>query len=221
VHNRSRGRRLWFALVVAVAVATGADARAAAVGVQLGVDRSGLDGDVPPNSEYTDKYGLVAGIQSEFGLAKDLSLSLQPSFVQKRSGVLIAPSTRAGEATELGLSFDYVSVPVVMKFAMASGRTFVSGGVTVDFLTTATLSGLGPDRDVTSTYNSTGVGATLGFGVVFPAGRTRFTTELRLVEGLSNLTTGSAAAAAGALAPRLHSTGIQLIVGSLFPVGKR
>jgi hypothetical protein len=221
VDTRSRGRWLWFALIVAVALPVGSVARAAAVGVQLGVDRSGLDGDVPPNSEYTDKYGLVAGIQAEVGLARDLSLSLQPSFVQKRSGVLIAPSTRAGDPTELELSFDHVSVPVVVKFAMANGRTFVSGGVTVDFLTAATLSGLGSDRDVKSTFNSTNVGAALGFGVVFPAGHARFTTELRLVQGLTNLNTGAAAAAAGALAPRLHSTGLQLIVGSLFPIGKR
>jgi hypothetical protein len=34
------------------------------------------------------------------------------------------------------------------------------------------------------------------------------------------MTTGSAAAAAGALAPRLHSSGLQLIVGNLLPVGK-
>lgn len=219
--TRSHGKRLRFALIVAVALSAAADARAAALGVQLGVDRGGLDGDVPPNSEYTDKYGLVAGIQGEVGLAHDLSLSFQPSFVQKRSGVLIASSTRTGDPTELELAFDTFSLPVVVKFAMASGRTFVSGGVTVDFLTAATLSGLGADRDVKSTYNSTNVGAVLGFGVVFPAGRTRFTTELRLVQGLTTLNTGEVAAAAGALAPRLHSTGLQLVVGSLFPVGKR
>src|SRR5207342_358756 len=96
---------------------------------------------------------------------------------------------------------------VVVKFAKAGGRTFVAGGVTVDFLTSATLSGQGSDRDVTSAYNSTTLGAVLGFGVVFPAGRTRFTTELRFVQGITNMTTGSAAAAAGALAPRLHSSG--------------
>jgi hypothetical protein len=118
------------------------------------------------------------------------------------------------------LAFDYVSVPVVVKFAKAGGRTYVAGGVTVDFLTSATLSGEGADRDVTSAYNSTGFGAVLGFGVVFPAGRTRFTTELRYVQGISNMTTGTAAAAAGALAPRLHSSGWELIVGNLIPVGK-
>jgi hypothetical protein len=88
-------------------------------------------------------------------------------------------------------------------------------------LTAATLSGQGSDRDVASAYNDTGFGAVLGFGLAFPVGRTRLTTELRYVQGIANMTTGSAAAAAGALAPRLHSSGWELIVGDLLPVGKR
>jgi hypothetical protein len=219
---RSHTARLSFVVLLALGLAAGADAvQAAAVGAHLGLDRGGLDGDAPPNSQYTDKAGLVAGIQGEFGFARDMSLSLQPSFVQKKSGVLIAPSTRGASTTELELSFDYVSVPVVVKFAKAGGRTYVAGGITVDFLTAATLSGLGSDRDVTSAYNSTGFGAVLGFGVVFPVGRTRLTTELRYVQGIANMTTGAAAATAGALAPRLHSSGWELIVGDLLQVGRR
>jgi len=217
----SHSVRLLFVVLLATAIAAGADgAQAAVVGAQLGVDRAGIDGDSPPNSHYSDKVGLVAGIQGEVGFAQDLSLSVQPSFVQKKSGVVVAPSTRGGSSTELALSFDYVSVPVVVKFAKAGGRTYVAGGVTVDFLTAATLSGQGSDRDVTSAFGNTGFGAVLGFGVVFPAGRTRFTTELRYVQGIANMTTGAAAEASGALAPRLHSTGWELIVGSLLPVGR-
>ena len=214
--------RLTIALLLAVAVVAGAgEARAAAVGAQLGVDRSGVDGDVPPNSEYLDQFGVVAGIQGEIGFARDLSLSLQPSFVQKKTRVKIASSNGGNGTTELDLKFDYVSVPVAVKFAMAGGRTYVTGGVSVDFLTTARLSGAGSDRDVTSAYNGTGLGAVLGFGVVFPVGRTRLTTELRLVQGISNMHTGAVGEATGALAPRLHSHGLELVVGSLFPVGGR
>lgn len=220
--TRSHSARLLIVALLATGVAAGvAEVNAAAVGGQLGVDRAGIEGDTPPNSQYTDRFGLVAGIQGEIGFAQDLSLSLQPSFVQKKSGVLIAPSTRGGSTTELDLTFDYISVPVVVKFAKAGGRTYVAGGITVDFLTAATLSGQGSDRDVMSAYNSTGFGAVLGFGVVFPAGHTRLTTELRYVQGIANMTTGSAAEAAGALAPRLHSSGWELIVGDLLQVGRR
>ena len=220
--TRSRAARLSFALLLAAGIAAGAvAAQAAAVGAQLGIDRAGIDGDTPPNTEYTDKVGLVAGIQGEIGFAQDLLLSLQPSFVQKRSGLLVPSSSRGVSPTELDLSFDYISVPVLVKFAKAAGRTYVAGGVTVDFLTAAKLSGQGSDRDVKSAYNDTGFGAVLGFGVVFPVGRTRLTTELRFVQGIANMTTGSAAESAGALAPRLHSNGWELIIGDLLPVGRR
>lgn len=216
--GRSGATRMLLVAIAAVALAAWAgSSRAAAIGAQLGVDRSGVDGDTPPNSGYTDKDGLVAGIQGEIGFAHDLSLSLQPSYVQKRSGVQTAASTRGAEPIEHALSFDYVSVPLLVKFAKAGGRTYVAGGISVDFLSSATLSG----DDVKSAFNSSGFGAILGFGVVFPAGRTRITTELRLVQGISNMNSGGVAAAAGALSPRMHSSGLQLVFGGLLPVGKR
>jgi hypothetical protein len=164
--------------------------------------------------------GLVAGLQGEIRFSRDLLLSLQPSFVQKKSGLLLAPTTRGGPTTELHLTFDSFSVPLLVKFAKAGGRTYFAGGVTADFLTSATLSGPGPDRDVKSAFSSAGLGAVLGFGAVFPAGRTRFTTELRFVQDISNMAKGTVAEATGALAPRLHSSGLQLIVGNLIPVGR-
>jgi len=217
--TRSQAVRLSFVLLLITGTAVATDATAAAVGGQLGVNRSGVDGDSPPNSQYSDRFGLVAGIQGEFSFARDLSLSLQPSFVQKNCNVVFAPSTRGGSTTELGLAFDCVSIPVLVKFVQARGRTYVATGVTFDFLTSATLSGQGSDRDVLSAYSSAGFGAVLGFGLVFPAGRTHLTSELRYVQGISNMTPGTAAAAAGALAPRLHATGWQLVIGDLLPIG--
>jgi len=220
--TRARAARLLFIAVLTTSLtATTTSARAVTLGVQLGLNGSGLDGDTPPNSEYINKVGVVAGIQGEIPIGRGLSLGLQPSFVQKKSGILMAPTTRGGSTTELELTFDYFSIPAVVKFAMAGGRTFVSGGLTADFLSSAKLSGAGSDRDVKSAFNGTDLGALLGLGAVFPVRGTRLTTELRLVQGIANMTTGKAAAASGALAPRLHSTGVQLIVGDLFSIGGR
>lgn len=219
---RSQVVRLLLLLVLAAGIAT--DARAGGsplVGVHVGGDRAGIDGDSPPSASYVPKFGLVAGVQAEFGLAGDLSLSLQPSFVRVRTGIQSAASTGGGEPVEVDLSLDYVSLPILVKFAQGGGRTYVAGGLAVDFLSGANLSGAASDRDVSSAYEDTALGAVLGFGVVFPAGRTRITTELRFVQGITNLTTGDIAEATGALAPRLHSSGLQLLVGGLFPIGGR
>ena len=219
---RSHAARLVFILLLATQWVVAAEAAPrAAVGAQFGGDMSGIDGDVPPNTEYTEKFGLIAGLQGEIAFGDRLSLSLQPTYIQKKSGVSIAPSTSGGATTELALSFDYVSVPVVVKFEKAGGRTYVAGGITVDFMTAATLSGQGSDRDVQSAFNSTGLGAVLGFGVVFPVGHNRLTTELRFVQELTNMSGGEVAEMSGALAPRLHSRGLELIVGDLLTLGRR
>ena len=118
--TRSHAARLWFVVMLVAGISGATDrVQAAAIGAQLGADRSGVDVDTPPNSTYTDEFGLVAGLQGEFGVAHDLSLSLQPSFVQIKSGVSIAPATRNGSPTEFDLAFDYVSIPVVVKFTQA------------------------------------------------------------------------------------------------------
>ena len=214
-------RRLFIVFLIATIAACAGQARAAAIGAQVGLDRSGIDGDVPSGSEYLDKAGFLAGLQGEIGIAHDLSLSVQPTYAQKKGDIQFAPTTPEGSTTKFELAFDYVTVPILVKFAQAHGRTFVTGGFSADFLTKATLSGEGTDRDVKSAYKDTGVGALLGFGVVFPAGRTHLTAELRLVQGITNMTGGTVSEATGALAQRLHSSGVQLIVGSLFPIGKR
>src|SRR5262249_33427597 len=114
----SHGARLSIVVLLVAGIAAGpSGARAAAVGAQLGIDRAGIDGDTPPNTEYTDKVGVIAGVQGEIGIAEGLSLSLQPSFIQKKVGLLVAPSSRGGSTTESELSFDYVSVPLLLKFA--------------------------------------------------------------------------------------------------------
>ena len=70
--TRSHAARLWFVVMLVAGISGATDrVQAAAIGAQLGADRSGVDGDTPPNSTYTDEFGLVAGLQGEFGVAHD------------------------------------------------------------------------------------------------------------------------------------------------------
>jgi len=216
--TRAGAARLTIVVLLTTCIVAGVDrAQAATIGAQIGVDRAGIDGDTPPNISYSDEFGIVAGVQGEIDLPHDLALSLQPAFVRKKTKGTVAIA--GGQTLESDLTFDYISVPLVVKFAQAGGRTYVAGGVAADFLSTARLEFNGSAADVKDAFSSTGLGAVLGFGVVFPVGGTRLTTELRYVQGISNMTKGSVAAAAGALAPRLHSTGWELIVGDLLSIG--
>jgi len=165
----------------------------------------------------------MAGVQGEISLTPDIALSVQPSFAQRRTTLTSVEDVTGENALDLNL--DYVSVPVLLKFEIAGGRTYFAGGVDVGFLKSAHLTGNGVDEDVKDRFNSTDVGALFGFGVLFPVGKPRLTTELRYVQGLVNLSGDFASSdvdgsTASSLPDRFHSGGLELVAGILFPLGK-
>ena len=194
-------------------------ARAASVGAVLGLNRSGIGGDAPQNTEYGGQTGLLGGVQAEIGLGDEISLSLQPMYVRRGTSLMAADSVEASGEREAELTLDYVALPVVVKFNAARGRTYVAGGLDIAFLTAARVTGEGLDEDVKSSLEGIDVGALLGFGVVFPAGRVRLPIELRYVQGLVNLSGDSASGAIADLPERFHSSGWQFTAGILFPLG--
>lgn len=217
----SKWARRSLLLLVTVSIASPAHAHAGAVGALLGVGRQGISGDAPPNTSYGARGGLIAGVQGEISLTPTIALSVQPSFAQRRT-TLTSVEDATGESA-LDLNLDYVSVPVLLKFE--AGRTYFAGGVDVGFLKSAHLTGNGLDEDIKDRFNSTDVGALFGFGVVFPVGTPRLTTELRYVQGLVNLSGGFASSdvdgsTASSLPDRFHSGGLELVAGILFPIGK-
>ena len=193
-------------------------APAASVGALLGLNRCAISGDAPPNTAYGAGAGLMAGVQGDFALTSDLSLSLQPMFVQRRTTIRAADAEESGDERQLDLDLDYISVPVLVKFGASGGRTYFAGGLDVSFLSSASVSGEGVDEDIKSLLHSTDVGAVFGFGVVFPMGRPRLTTEIRYVQGLVNLRAAEEGLVQE-LPERFHSSGLQLMAGVLFPLG--
>ena len=198
---------------------TANSARAASIGAVLGLNRGAIGGDAPLNTEYGGKTGLLGGVQAEIGLGDEISLSLQPMYVRRGTSLTAADSVETSGERETELTLDYVALPVVVKFNAARGRTYVAGGLDVAFLTAARLTGEGLDEDVKSSFEDLDVGALLGFGVVFPAGRVRLPIELRYVQGLVNLSGDSASGAIADLPDRFHSSGWQLTAGILLPLG--
>jgi hypothetical protein len=188
------------------------------VGAVLGLNRAAISGDAPPNTAYGAGAGLMAGIQGEFALTRDLSLSLQPMYVQRRTELRAADAAESGDERVLNLDLDYVSVPILVKFSTGGGRTYFAGGVDVAFLSSARASGEGVDEDIEPLLHSVDVGALFGFGVVFPVGRPRLATELRYVQGLVNLREAEQGIVQE-LPDRFHSSGLQLMAGILFPIG--
>jgi len=202
--------RLAFVLLL---VAFPYTAHAVAIGPIVGLDFCGIGGDVDQNTTITGQFGYLAGVQGEFNIAKNIALSLQPRYSTRDTKL----STISTTPTEIHLKLDYVSVPVVVKFSAMNGRTYVAGGVDIGFLQKAHLSTNGLDRDVKSYFNKNDLNALVGFGVNFPIGRPHITTEMRYMQGVSNL----ASKTIGELPERFHTYGLQLSAGILFPIGGR
>ena len=215
-------RARWTLLILCCAASTfpADSARAAAVGALLGANRCSISGDAPLNTSYGGGTGLIVGAQGEIALTQDIALSIQPMLAQSRTELKSAESEDEGSERTLDLALDYVSIPVVVKFRAAGGRTYFAGGVDVGFLSSASLTGDGVDEDVKSLFHDVNVGALFGFGVVFPVGRPRLTTELRYVQGLVNLS-GAEQGLIQELPDRFYSSGLQIMVGILFPLGGR
>jgi hypothetical protein len=207
-------------LLAAISILAADRARAAAVGAVLGLGREGISGDAPANTSYGAGIGLIAGLQGEIALGQGVALSVQPMFSQRRTTLTAASDQDPSGETSLDLKMDYVSVPVVVKFATSGGRTYVAGGADLAWLQSARVTGQGLDQDVESRFHGVDVGALIGFGVVFPVGRHSLTTELRYVQGLTNLSDGGGAGAVTGLPERFHSSGLQLTAGILLPIGK-
>lgn len=218
--NRARRMVLLFAaLATILSISMPRPSHAAAVGALLGLNRCAISGDAPANTAYGAGAGLMVGAQAEFALTSDLSLSFQPMFVQGNTKLRSADAD-PGDERSLDLDLDYLSVPVVVKFGAAHGRTYFAGGIDVGFLNSARVSGEGIDEDIEPLLHSVDVGALFGFGVNFPAGRSHFTTELRYVQGLVNIREAEQGLVQE-LPDRFHSSGLQLMVGFLLPLGSR
>ena len=209
---------LFTALATILPIAMPRVSHAAAVGALLGLNRCAISGDAPANTAYGAGAGLMVGAQAEFALTSDISLSFQPTFVQ--GNTKLRSTAEPADERVLDLDLDYLSVPVVVKFGAAHGRTFFAGGLDVGFLSSARVSGEGIDEDIEPLLHSVDVGALFGFGVNFPAGRSHFTTELRYVQGLVNLREAEQGLVQE-LPDRFHSSGLQLVAGFLLPLGGR
>jgi hypothetical protein len=149
-------------LMIIVSIASPTHARAAVVGALLGVGRQGISGDAPPNTSYGARGGLIAGVQGEITLSPGIALSVQPRLAQRRTTLTSVDDVTGEKALDLNL----FSVPVLLKFSAAGGRTYFAGGLDVGFLRSAHLTGDGLDEDIQGPLPH-GRRRLFGFGVVF------------------------------------------------------
>jgi len=186
-------------------------------GVTTGLNWSSLKGDAPEDAGYGRALGVNAGIIGDIALTKDVVLSFQPMYVRRGADI----SFDVGEKEprdSLELRLDYIDCLVMVKVLADNKYSYFTTGVGVGFLTQATLKDIrAGEEDVKNIFQDVDVSVAFGVGFMVPAGSTLLTFELRYQQSLINMVNPDAEAYNEALAPRLRSSGFQLLAAVLFP----
>jgi len=191
------------------------------LGIVGGLNRAGIQGDAPLNTQYSGATGFLAGVVFEFSVAQDVFVSFQPQYARRTTGIAFAIEGEEQPRDSLDVALSYVTLPVLAKVQALHGRTYVTGGFDVGMLLDAKLRGRGPDEDIKTVLNDLDVAALFGFGVVFPLGAPQLTVELRYSQSLLNLSAGGMGLSGAALPDRFRAGGFQLLAGMLVRLGGR
>ncbi len=216
---RTAGRA---AIVTAALMSAGTSAAAAqiSVGAVLGVNRTGLSGDKPDNTSYSTSAGPIAGLVLEIPVAKGVAIVFQPGYRQSGANIGFQVPDQDEPVDSLSLRLDYFSLPILLKVITDGGRWYVTSGVDLGLLTSATLSTVSgsQEMDVKDALTDFDLAVIFGVGRMFPIGRPRITAEIRYSQSLFNLAGDSTGQD---LPVRFRASGFQLLAGVLLPLGGR
>jgi len=189
------------------------------VGVSGGIISSSLSGDAPKDASYSGKTGFSGGLIADFVLTEDVVLSIQPRYLQKGSTV----SYDVGEyelKDSLTATFDYISLPVMVKINSLNKRIYFSTGLDFGYLMNSSVENImdGSTKDVNNLIKSYDISATFGFGVNIPIGSPIISLELKYMQSILNLSDISSTESGTTFPYRFRTSGFQFLTSILFPI---
>lgn len=215
--KKARYLLLLLFLVIAHAAPARAQVTIGAFGL---LNSSGLSGDAPVDFSYSGKTGLGVGLIGELHLTGDVWLSVQPMSLARGTKIALVFEGEPDPVDVLDLSLSYIAVPILAKIVTAGGKVYVISGLNVSFLSSAKLNpieGNEAEIDVKDSFKNMDLAVDFGVGAQLPIGKPRIMLEARYEQGLLNIS--EAKLDNGALNARLRSSGFQLLVGVLLPLG--
>ena len=189
------------------------------IGATGGLMSSSLSGDAPEDASYSGKTGFSGGLIADFTLTEDIVLSIQPRFLQK--GTSVAYDVGEYELRDsLTATFDYVSLPVMVKITSLNKRIYFSSGLDFGYLMNSTVENIvdGSTKDVNELIKNYDISATFGFGVNIPIGSPIISLELRYMQSLLNLSDISTSESGTTFPFRFRTSGFQFLTSIIFPI---
>jgi hypothetical protein len=209
-------------LLIALALALAFPALALEnLGLVVGLDRTELQGDEPPNFRYKADSGYLVGAVVEFSLGRDVLLSLQPGYLHSRTDIAYKDKRAGVVRDSLKLDVDWFVLPVVARIKSSSGALFATGGLDFAWAMGGGISDGATETAADTFIREVNLSAIVGAGLEFRAGRNRITAELRYRQGLVNSARNDEGTTLSALPTRFRFAGFQLQAGYLIPLGGR
>jgi len=191
------------------------------LGLQAGINSSGLSGDTPSGFSFGKKSGLAAGAVAELKIAEDVWLSFQPMYLQRGSSSKISVPDSPEKLEGPTVSLDYVAIPILARIVANSGKTYVTGGLNPAFLLDSSLEEDGVTEDISDAVNGFDLAADIGFGVMLPVGGPTLTFEIRYEQSILNLAAKNRVEGEDTLPVRFRSSGFQFFTGLQWALGGR
>lgn len=185
------------------------------LGVIGGLTRFQMGGDNPDKTAYrTNTGGMVGGIL-EFGIARQVTLSLQPSYIQKGTKIAFEVEGQEERVDSVDVELEYFSIPVLVKVLTRGERFYVLSGLEFGYLLDARYITSTQDSNVKDDLEKFDLAIHFGAGYIIPVGRSRFFVEARYVQSVMNVITEESEDNA-AFGFRLKNSGWIFCAGFLF-----
>lgn len=185
------------------------------LGVIGGLTRFQLDGDKPDKGAYRYVTGGIVGGIVEIQLTKNVSLSLQPSYVQKGTKIAYEVEGQKERVDSVDVNLDYFSIPVLVKVLTRGERFYVLGGLEFGYLLEARYITSTEDSSVKDELDKYDLAVQFGVGYFFPVGRSRIFVEARYDQSIFNVKSGDESDADAHLGLRVKNSGWIFCAGFL------
>jgi hypothetical protein len=185
------------------------------VGAGGGLARYSFSGDKPDKSAYEAQNRATFGGIFELDVYRGVRLSIQPSIIQKGTGISYEVSGQKERVDSVQVNTDYFSLPVLVKILTPGERWFVSSGLEFAWLLSAKHVTSSQETDISDDLEEYDLAIHFGIGWIRPIGSQELFIEGRYTQSIRNVVSDSDPES-DFYGLRIKNSGILLMAGFLF-----
>lgn len=193
------------------------------IGMAGGLNLARFDTEITPSEKLSNYTGIGLGGILDLHLANNVTLRLQPMYLQKGAKL------ESDELPDLEFKFklSYVELPVLLKLALGKGasRPYLLAGPAVGFLSSAKIAVKASGTpevavDAKEFFKDIDFNLAFGAGLSFAAGKNVIFFEGRYALGIANIAENVTDEEGAVVEGNVKTRGIQIMAGVLFPLGR-